>query len=100
MPEQALEQLEISPDAEAGVEADEAPLIVVPDIYYVEERGKRRFSTADFYSALQKSREYDSSAKVRRESDGALLAYRTRMALTPADIEQDRGQKRDEDDES
>jgi hypothetical protein len=60
-----------------------------PDLYYVEENGKRRFESPDLYICLFKSRQYNMSAKVSRRSDGALLAYRTRSCLTDLEREQD-----------
>lgn len=77
-------RIEIQADGSAVVEEPE-PI----EIYYVEENGKHLLESEDLYACLRKSRELRYGAKVKRRSDGALLAYRTKSCLTDTELAAD-----------
>lgn len=59
------------------------------DIYYVEEAGELRLEDPDLFVCLHFSRTLSTKAKVKRRSDGKLLAYRLKDALSTSELEEE-----------
>lgn len=59
------------------------------DVYFVEEAGEVRLEHYDFLYCLRFSRTLSNKAKVKRRSDGKLLAYRMKDALSTSELEEE-----------
>lgn len=69
-------------------------MAVLAEIYYVEDNGELKLEDPDFFVCLDFSRTLSNKAKVKRRSDGKLLAYRMKDALSTSELEEENFAKR------
>lgn len=60
-----------------------------PDTYFVEEDGELLFECGCLLTCLQRSKQLGASTKVKRRSDGKLLAYKLKATLSSTELEEE-----------